>query len=81
MVTPVVPDTSSPVSPASPPPPPLDVFTAASFEGAGGFARHWDLCSSTPFSVLNSPNRSSPSMIHRVSVSRLLGLRKLVFLA
>jgi len=31
-------------------PPPHDVFTAAaSFQGAGGFTRHWDACSSTPF--------------------------------
>ena len=29
--------------------PPTNVFTAASFEGVGGFTRHWDLCSSTPF--------------------------------
>ena len=38
----------SPGSPVSPSPPP-NVFAVASFEGAGGFTRHWDLCSSTPF--------------------------------
>ena len=47
MVSPVDADLSA-ESPVSTPPPP-SVFTAASFEGAGGFARHWDLCSSTPF--------------------------------
>ncbi|KAF9653393.1 glycoside hydrolase [Thelephora ganbajun] len=46
MVTPVV--DLYPGSPASPPPLP-NVFTAAVFEGTGGFTRHWDLCSSTPF--------------------------------
>ena len=41
MVTPVD------VSPVSTPP---NVFsTLPSFQGAGGFTRHWDLCSSTPF--------------------------------
>ena len=44
MVTPVDVD----LSPASAPPP-SNVFTVASFEGAGGFSRHWDICSSTPF--------------------------------
>ena len=48
MVTPVVVGSSSPGSPASHPPPP-NVFTPPSFEGAGGFTRHWDLCSSTPY--------------------------------
>jgi len=48
MVAPVAVGSSSPGSPASPPPP-LKIFTAASFEGAGGFTRHWDLCSSTPY--------------------------------
>jgi len=48
MVAPVVVGSSSPVSPASSPPP-LKIFTAASFDGAGGFTRHWDLCSSTPY--------------------------------
>ena len=49
MVAPVVADSnSSPGSVASPPSTP-NIFTAASFDGAGGFARHWDVCSSTPF--------------------------------
>lgn len=48
MVTPAVLDSSSPGSPASPPLPP-NGFAAASFEAAGGFTRHWDLCSSTPY--------------------------------
>ena len=48
MVAPVVVGSSSPGSPASSPPP-LKIFTAASFQGAGGFTRHWDLCSSTPY--------------------------------
>ena len=47
MVTPAVFD-PSPGSLASPPLPP-NLFTAAAFEGAGGFTRHWDVCSSTPF--------------------------------
>lgn len=34
-------------APSSSPAP--HVFTAASFTGTGGFARHWDVCSSTPF--------------------------------
>ena len=37
MVLPVVADSSP------------DGFAAASFEGARGFTRHWDLCSSTPY--------------------------------
>lgn len=41
MVLPVVVDSS--------PPRPPDGFAAASFEGARGFTRHWDLCSSTPY--------------------------------
>lgn len=41
MVTPVDVDSSTPPSP--------EVFTVAAFEGAGGFTRHWDVCSSTPF--------------------------------
>lgn len=44
MVTPPV-DADSSVSA----PPPLNVFTVPSFEGVGGFTRHWDPCSSTPF--------------------------------
>lgn len=49
VVAPVVLDLdSSPGSVASPPSTP-NVFTAASFDGAGGFTRHWDVCSSTPF--------------------------------
>ena len=48
MVSPVAVDSSSLGSPASPPRPP-NVFAAASFEGAGGFSRHWDVCSSTPY--------------------------------
>jgi len=47
MVAPVVAE-PSPGSLASPPPS-HDIFAAASFEGAGGFTRHWDACSSTPF--------------------------------
>jgi hypothetical protein len=46
MITPVDVDSStdSPVST-----PPDNLFDLASFQGAGGFTRHWDLCSSTPF--------------------------------
>ena len=31
------------------PVPTTHAFAAASFDGAGGFTRHWDACSSTPF--------------------------------
>jgi len=31
------------------PVPTTHTFTAALFDGAGGFTRHWDACSSTPF--------------------------------
>jgi len=31
------------------PVPTTHAFTAALFDGAGGFTRHWDACSSTPF--------------------------------
>lgn len=48
MVLPALADSSSPRPLASPPRPP-DVFTAPAFEGARGFTRHWDLCSSTPY--------------------------------
>ncbi|KAF9782934.1 glycoside hydrolase family 18 protein [Thelephora terrestris] len=48
MVNPVDGDRSSAGSLVSTPPPP-NVFTVASFEGAGGFSRLWDVCSSTPF--------------------------------
>lgn len=48
MVLPAVADSPSPGLLASPPRPP-DVFTTPSFEGARGFTRHWDLCSSTPY--------------------------------
>jgi len=34
---------------ASPPPTPNAFAAAASFVGAGGFTRHWDVCSSTPY--------------------------------
>ena len=47
MVVPAAIDSST-GSPASLPPLP-NVFTAASFSPAGGFTRHWDLCSSTPY--------------------------------
>ena len=47
MVTPVDGDPSAGSLVSTPPPP--NIFTVASFEGAGGFIRHWDLCSSTPF--------------------------------
>ena len=41
-------DGSSPAPAPSPSPTP-HAFTAALFDGAGGFTRHWDTCSSTPF--------------------------------
>ena len=47
MVAPVV-SGSSPGSAASPSLAPND-FTMAAFGGTGGFTRHWDVCSSTPF--------------------------------
>ena len=37
------------VGASSSPPPHAHAFAAASFDGAGGFTRHWDVCSSTPF--------------------------------
>jgi len=42
-------DPQAPGSLASSSPLLPNLFAAAAFEGAGGFTRHWDACSSTPF--------------------------------
>jgi chitinase len=48
MVAPAIVDIDT-STPGSAPPSTANGFASASFQGAGGFTRHWDVCSSTPF--------------------------------